>query len=83
MLILRCSIACFADCLSKRLFSLIFQVSLIFVLGKLDSNCRHVSGDRIVGGCFQDMLELGEFFPALVGSCAFSPFYQLGIMAWN
>ena len=33
MLILRCSIACFADCLSKRLFSLIFQVSLIFVLG--------------------------------------------------
>ena len=54
------------DCLSRCLFSPIFQVSLVFVLGRLDSSCRHVSGDKIVGGCFQDMLELGgggECFP--------------------
>ena len=25
----------------------------------------------------------GGVFPGLVGSCAFSPFYQFGIMAWN
>ena len=25
----------------------------------------------------------GGGFPGLVGSCAFSPFYQFGIMAWN
>ena len=85
---LRCSVACFSDCLSKCLFSLIFQVSLVFVFGTLDSSCRHVSGDRIVGECFQDTLELGRgggggHFSGLVGSCAFSPFYQFGIMEWN
>ena len=42
------------------MFSLIFQVSLVFVLVTLDSNCRHVSDDRIVRGCFQDTLELGR-----------------------
>ena len=25
----------------------------------------------------------GEGVPGLVGSCAFSPFYQFGIMEWN
>ena len=59
MLILRCSVAYFVDCLSRRLFSLIFQVSLVFVLGMLYSSCRHVLGNRIIGGCFQDTLELG------------------------
>ena len=72
----------FADCLSKRLFSLIFQV--VFVLGMLDSNCWHVSSDRILGRCFQDTLELGGGvgwgFLGLVGSCVFSPFYQFGII---
>ena len=37
---------CFAGCLSRRLFSSIFQVSIVFVLGTLDSSCRHVSGDK-------------------------------------
>ena len=46
---------CFADCLSP-----IFQVSLVFVLGTLDSSCRQVFDDRIVGGCFQDTLEQGR-----------------------
>ena len=58
---LRYNVACFAICLSRRLFSPIFQVSLAFVLGTLDSNCRYVSDNRIVGGCFQDTLELGGF----------------------
>ena len=52
-------------------------------MGTLDSNCWHVSGNKIVGGCFHDTLEVGVIFPGLVGSCAFSPFYQFGIMAWN
>ena len=58
-MILRCRVACFADCLSRRLFSLIFQVSLVVVPGMLDSSCWHVFGDRNIGGCFQDKLELG------------------------
>ena len=45
-----------------RLFSPIFQVNLIFILGTLDSSCQYVSSDRIVGGCFQDTLELKGFF---------------------
>ena len=57
----------------------------------LDSNCRYVFGDRNVGECFQDTLELGggggggggALFLGLVGSCALSPFYQFGIRAWN
>ena len=32
-------------------------------MGILDSYCRYVSGDRIVGGCFQDTLELEGVFP--------------------
>ena len=32
-----------------------------FVPGMLDSNCRHVSGDGNVGGCFLGMLKLGGF----------------------
>ena len=83
LLILRCRVACFADSHSRRFSSLIFQVSLVFVSGMLDSHCRHVSGNRNVGGCFLDMLELGVIFPGLVGACAFSSFYQFGIIAWN
>ena len=60
----------------------------------LDSSCRLVSGDRNVGGCFLDMLELmggrgegggggGGGFSSLVGSCVFSPFYQFGITPWK
>ena len=67
LLILRCRVACFADCLSRRLFSPIFQVSLVFVLGTLNSSCRHVFGDRIIRGCFQDTLELGGVFPDFGG----------------
>ena len=85
LLILRCRVAYFADCLFKRLFSHIFQVSLIFVPGMLDSSCRHVFDDRNVGGCFQDTLELrgggvvswsGRFICVLA-------IYQFGIMVWN
>ena len=60
MLILQCNVACFAICLSRRLFSPIFKVSLVFVMGTLDSSCRHVFDDKIVGGCFLGMLELGR-----------------------
>ena len=39
----------------------------------LDSSCRHVSGDKNVGRCFPDTLELGGggggHFHGLVGSC--------------
>ena len=66
LLILRCRVACFADSLFRRLSSPIFQVSLIFVLGTLDSSCQHVSGGRNVGGCFLDTLELGGGFTSLV-----------------
>ena len=59
LLILCCRVACFLDCLSRRSFSPIFQVSLVFVLDTLDSSCQHVFGDRNVGGCFQVALELG------------------------
>ena len=63
-------------------------MSLVFVLGTLDSSWRHVSGDRIVGQCFLGHAGTrggggGRGFPGLVGSCVFSPFYQFGIMAWN
>ena len=77
-------VVCFVNSLFRRLSSSIFQVSLVFVPGMLDSSCRHVSDDRNVGGCFLDTLELGGGgggggvfggFPSLVGSCAFSPFY--------
>ena len=63
----------FENLLSKHLFSPIFQVHpfSLFVLGMLDSSCWHVSGDRIVEGCFKGMLDLGGFFPGLIGSCAF------------
>ena len=60
LLIPRCKVACFADNLFKHLSSPIFQVSLVFVLGTLDSSCWHVSDDRNIGGCFLGMLELGE-----------------------
>ena len=78
-MILRRRVACFADSFFRRcLSSLIFKVSLIFVSGTLDSNCRHVSDDRKIGGCFLDTIELkrggGGGFPILVGSCVFSPF---------
>ena len=82
MLILHCSVVCFADYLSRRLFSLIFQVSLVFVLGTLDSSCRHVSSDRIVGGCFQNMLEPGGFFPGsgrFMCVLALSPVWYYGM----
>ena len=58
LLILCYRVACFSDCLSRRSFSLIFQVSLIFVLDTLDSSFQHVFGDKNVGGCFQVTLEL-------------------------
>ena len=83
MLILRCRVACFADSLFRHLSSPTFQVSLVFIPGTLDSSCRHVSRDTNVGECFFDTLGMGGFFLGLVGSCAFSPFYQFGIMAWN
>ena len=83
MLILPCRVTCFADSLFRRSSSLIFQVRLVFVPGTLDTSCRHVSGDGNVGGCFLDTLELGGFFPGLVGSCAFLPFCQFGITTWN
>ena len=63
LLILRCRVACFADSLFRCLSSPIFQVSLIYVSGTLDSICRRMSGDRNVGGCFLDTLELGGVFP--------------------
>ena len=59
LLILRRRVACFVDSFFRRLFSPIFQVTLIFVSGTLDSSCRRVFGDRNVGGCFLDMLKLG------------------------
>ena len=62
MLILRRRVACFEDSFFRLLSSLIFQVSLIFVLGRLESSCRRVSGDRNVGGCVLDMLGLGGGF---------------------
>ena len=60
MLISSCRVTCFPDCLSRCLFSPIFQVSLVFVSGTLDFSCRHVSGNKNVGGCFQDTLKLGR-----------------------
>ena len=63
LMILRCRVACFADSLFRRFSSPNFQVSLIFVLSMLDSSCRRVFGDKNVGGCFLDMLELGGVFP--------------------
>ena len=94
MLILRHRVTCFtcfADSFSRRLFSPNFQVSLIFVSGMLESSCGRVSGNRNIGGCVLDLLGLGGgflfffsfFFSGLVGSCAFLPFYQSGITAWN
>ena len=59
---LRCRVLCFADSFFRRLSSLIFQVSLIFVLGRLESSRRRVSGDRNIGGCVLDMLGLGGGF---------------------
>ena len=67
LLILRRRVACFEDSFFGRLSSPIFQVSLVFVLGRLESSRRRVSGDRNVGGCVLDMLA----------------FYQSGITAWN
>ena len=82
MLILRRRVMCFAYSIFKHLSSLIFQVSLVFVLGTLDSSFRHISDDKNVGGCFLNMLELGGGgLLGMVVSCAFSPFYQFGIMA--
>ena len=90
LLILRRRVACFSYSFFRRcLSSPIFQVSLVFVPGTLDSSCRHISGDRNVGGCFLDTLEPGGggggggggVLLGLVVSCAFSPFYQFGIMA--
>ena len=84
MLILLYRVACFANSFFRScLSSLIFQVSLVVVPSTLDSSCRHISGDKNVGGCFLDTLELWGFLPGMVVSCAFSPFYQFGIMAWN
>ena len=61
LLILRCKVTCIVDSLFKRLSSPIFQVSLVFFLGTLDSSGRHVSDDRNIEGFFLDMLELGGF----------------------
>ena len=83
LLILRRRAVCFADNLFRRSSSPIFQVSLVYVPGTLDSSCRHVSDDENLGGCFLDTLELGVFSFGLVGSCAFSPFCQSGITVWN
>ena len=83
LLILHRRVAYFEDSRFRHLSSLIFQAILVFVPGTLDSNCRHIFGDRNVGGCFLDTLEMVGFLPGLVVSCAFSPFYQFGIMAWN
>ena len=47
LLILRCSVACFANCLSRRLFSIIFQVSIVFFLGTLDSSFRQHDCGRV------------------------------------
>ena len=63
LLILCCKVVCFVDSLFRHLSSLIFQVSLIFVLGRLDSSCRRVSSDKNVGGCFLDTLELEGVSP--------------------
>ena len=63
MLILRCRVVCFADSLFRCLFSPIFQVSLVFVPGTLDSSFRHVSDDGNLGGCFLDTLERGGGVP--------------------
>ena len=59
LLILCCRVVCFTDSIFRRLSSPIFQVSLVFVLGMSDSNCRHVSDDMNVEGCFLDTLKLG------------------------
>ena len=77
---------CLADCLSRRLFSLIFQVSLVFVLGTLDSSFRQQDRRRVFSGNARTEGGGGGGgggFPGLVGSCTFSSFYQFGIMAWN
>ena len=93
LLILRRKVACFVDSLFRRLSSPIFQVSLVFIAGTLDSSCQHVSSDRNVGGCFFGHAKTGwgggggggggGGFLGPVGSCAFSPFYQFGITTWN
>ena len=76
LLIHRRGVASFEDSFFKRLSSPISQVSLTFVLGRLESSRRHVFGDRNLGGCVLDMLGLGGGFPFfLVGSFAFLPFY--------
>ena len=59
LLIFRHRVACFADSFFRRLFSLVFEVSLIFVSGTIDSSCRRVFDDRNLGWCFLDMLGLG------------------------
>ena len=57
---------------SKRSASPISQVSLTFVLGRLESSRRRVSGGRNLGGCVLDMIGSGRGFPLfLVGSFAF------------
>ena len=63
LLILRRRVACFTNSLFRRLSSPIFQVSLIFFPGILNSSCRCVFGDRNVGGCFLDTFELRGVFP--------------------
>ena len=77
-----CGVPCFVDSFFGRLFLPTFQVSPVLVPSKLGSSRRHMFSDVNVEGCFLGMLELGVF-PGLVGSYAFSPFYQFGITAWN
>ena len=59
--ILCCGVACYANSRFKYSFFLSFQVSPVFILGTLDFNFRHMSGDVNVGGCFLGMLDLGIF----------------------
>ena len=50
LLIRRHGAACFEDRFFKRMSSLISQVSLTFVLGRLECNHRCVSDERNLGG---------------------------------
>ena len=60
--ILRYRVACFTDSLFKCLSSPTLQVSLVFVLGTLESSHRCAFDDKNVERCVLDMLGLGGGF---------------------
>ena len=85
LLILHCKVVCIVDSLFRRLSSPIFQVSLVFVPGTLNfsfrqQECRRVFSRHVGRGGGGGG---GGGFLGPMGSCAFSPFYQFGMTAWN